>query len=147
MTDKEIMQALRCRARHEKATNEGCKKCPYWAPENLKEWQKLCGWASCKVYQIISDAADAIERLGTENAALREKVPQWISVEDVDRRAPAGQRVIATDGVFVGEAYRTSADSWRRYDDYRLWHDATGRTVTHWMLLPEAPEEGDKADA
>jgi hypothetical protein len=72
MTEKEIVQALRCRARHEKARNEGCKKCPYWATENLEEWQKLCGWASCKVYQIISDAADAIERLTAENAALRE---------------------------------------------------------------------------
>ncbi len=81
MTDKEIVQALRCRARHEKATNEGCKKCPYWATENLEEWQKLCGWASCKVYQIISDAADAIERLLAENAALREK-QRWIPVED-----------------------------------------------------------------
>jgi hypothetical protein len=143
MTEKEIVQALRCRARHEKAVNEGCKKCSYWATENLEEWQKLRGWASCKVYQIISDAADAIERLLAENAALREKVAQWISVKDADRRAPAGKRVIATDGVFVGEAYRTSADSWRRYDDYRLWHDATGHTVTHWMPLPEVPEEGE----
>lgn len=73
MTEKEIVQALRCRARHEKFTNEGCKKCPYWATENLEEWQKLCGWASCKVYQIISDAADAIERLTAENAALRQR--------------------------------------------------------------------------
>lgn len=74
MTEKEIVQALRCRARHEKATNEGCKKCPYWATENLEEWQKLCGWASCKVYQIISDAADAIERLTAENAELRKEI-------------------------------------------------------------------------
>lgn len=76
MTNEEIMQALRCRARHEKATNEGCKKCPYWATENLKEWQKLCGWASCEVYQIISDAADAIERLTAENAELRKEI-EW----------------------------------------------------------------------
>jgi len=76
MTEKEIVQALRCRARHEKATNEGCKKCPYWATENLKEWQKLCGWASCKVYQIISDAADAIESLTAENADLRKEI-EW----------------------------------------------------------------------
>ncbi len=143
MTEKEIVQALRCEARHKTSSNVGCKKCPYWAPEGLEEWQKLHGWTSCKVYQIISDAADAIEQLLSENAALREKVPQWISVEDADRRAPAGQRVIATDGVFVGEAYRTSADSWRRYDDYSLWYDATGRTVTHWMQFPETPEEGD----
>ena len=76
MTEKEIVQALRCRARHEKFTNEGCKKCPYWATENLEEWQKLCGWASCKVYQIISDAADAIERLTAENAELRKEI-EW----------------------------------------------------------------------
>lgn len=76
MTEKEIVQALRCRARHEKARNEGCKKCPYWASENLEEWQKLCGWASCKVYQIISDAADAIERLTAENADLRKEI-EW----------------------------------------------------------------------
>lgn len=76
MTNKEIVQALRCRARHEKATNEGCKKCPYWATENLEEWQKLCGWASCEVYQIISDAADAIERLTAENAELRKEI-EW----------------------------------------------------------------------
>lgn len=74
MTEKEIMQALRCRDRHEKATNEGCKKCPYWAPENLEEWQKLRGWTSCKVYQIISDAADAIERMSAERDALPCKV-------------------------------------------------------------------------
>ena len=73
---KEIVQALRCRARYEKPTNEGCKKCPYWATENLEEWQKLCGWASCKVYQIISDAADAIERLTAENADLGKEI-EW----------------------------------------------------------------------
>ena len=130
MTEKEIVQALRC-------CSYGCvcEKCPSRQDEN------------CIDHVNVSAAAAAIERLVAENAALREKVAQWISVKDADRRAPAGQRVIATDGVFVGEAYRTSADSWRRYDDYRLWHDATGHTVTHWMPLPEVPEEGDKADA
>ena len=126
MTYDEIVQALRC-------CSYGCvcEKCPSRQDEN------------CIDHVNVSAAAAAIERLVAENAALREKVPQWISVKDADRRAPAGQRVIATDGVFVGEAYRTSADSWRRYDDYRLWHDATGRTVTQWMPLPEAPEEGE----
>ena len=73
---KESVQALRCRDRSEKPPNEGCKKCPYWATENLEEWQKLCGWASCKVYQIISDAADAIERLTAENADLGKEI-EW----------------------------------------------------------------------
>ena len=122
MTYDEIVQALRC-------CSYGCvcEICPSRQDENC-------------IDHINVSAAAAIERLVAENAALREKVAQWISVKDADRRAPAGQRVIATDGVFVGEAYRTSADSWRRYDDYRLWHDATGHTVTHWMPMPEVPE-------
>ena len=124
MTEKEIVQALRC-------CSYGCvcEKCPSRQDENC-------------IDHVNVSAAAAIERQVAENAALREKVAQWISVKDADRRAPAGQRVIATDGVFVGEAYRTSADSWRRYDDYRLWHDATGHTVTHWMPLLDLPKEG-----
>ena len=83
------------------------------------------------------------------------KVPQWISVEE--RRPEPGKRVLATDGVFVGEAYRTSADTWRRYDGIAM-RDCLGSVVTHWMPLPgapkfadllrgspEAPEEGEKA--
>ena len=140
MTEKEIVQALRCRARHEKATNEGCKKCPYWATENLEEWQKLCGWASCKVYQIISDAADAIERLTAENAALREKVPQWISVEDrlpevwknEEDGALVNYMIYSPEfGVDIGN-YHAKAERWLCV--------GLPCTVTHWMPLPEAPE-------
>ena len=82
-------------------------------------------------------AASLIERLTAENAALREKVPQWISVEE--RSPEPGKRVLATDGVFVGEAYRTSADTWRRYDGIAM-RDCLGSIVTHWMPLPEAQE-------
>ena len=77
-----------------------------------------------------------------ERDALREKVPQWISVEE--RRPEPGKRVLATDGVFVGEAYRTSADTWRRYDGIAM-RDCLGSIVTHWMPMPDAPEEGGKA--
>ena len=124
MTEQEIVQALRYCSDPNPAA---CNYCQYLQEEHC-------------ILKMAGAALDLIERLTAENAALREKVAQWISVKDADRRAPAGQRVIATDGVFVGEAYRTSADSWRRYDDYRLWHDATGHTVTHWMPLPEVPE-------
>ena len=77
-----------------------------------------------------------------EGDKLREKVPQWISVDD--RHPKPGTRVLATDGVFVGEAYRTSADTWRRYDGIAM-RDCIGSIVTHWMPLPEAPEEEEKA--
>jgi hypothetical protein len=85
-------------------------------------------------------AADLIERLTAENAVLREKVPRWISVDE--RHPKPGTRVLATDGVFVGEAYRTSADTWRRYDGIAM-RDCIGSVVTHWMPLPEAPKFAD----
>ena len=122
MTGKEIVQALRCCK-----FGEPCDRCPVVSDQNCVDVMHKC-------------AADLIERLTAENAALREKVPQWISVEE--RRPEPGKRVLATDGVFVGEAYRTSADTWRRYDGIAM-RDCLGSIVTHWMPLPEAPEEGE----
>ena len=122
MTDQEIAQALRycgsCRGT--------CLECPAHTREG-----------DCM--KLLATSADIIERLTAENAALREKVPQWISVEE--RRPEPGKRVLATDGVFVGEAYRTSADTWRRYDGIAM-RDCLGSVVTHWMPLPVAPEGG-----
>ena len=136
MTDKEIVQALRCCK-----FGVPCEKCP------------VVGNKDC-FYEVNTAAAELIERLTAENAALREKGPRWISVEE--RRPEPGKRVLATDDVFVGEAYRTSADTWRRYDGIAM-RDCLGSIVTHWMPLPsapkfadilrgapEAPEEGDK---
>ena len=85
---------------------------------------------------LIEEQRAQIEKAEAENAALREKVQQWISVEE--RRPEPGKRVLATDGVFVGEAYRTSADTWRRYDGMAM-RDCIGSVVTHWMPLPPVP--------
>lgn len=127
MTGKEIIRALRlCSC---ETSTRNCPNCP------------LSGNDDC-VTDALREAADIIEHLTAENAALWEKVPQWISVDD--RRPKPGTRVLATDGVFVGEAYRTSADTWRRYDGIAM-RDCIGSVVTHWMPLPEAPEEGEKA--
>ena len=68
MTRQEIAQALRCCAEGE------CKGCA------MHEDKQRCQ------ENLLAKAAEAIERLTAENAALREKVPQWISVEE--RRAP-----------------------------------------------------------
>lgn len=66
---------------------------------------------------------------------------KWISI---DGTLPApGTRVLATDGVFVGEAYRTSANTWRRYDGMAM-RDCIGSVVTHWMPLPPVPKEAAK---
>ena len=142
MNYKETIESLRCCF--------GFGVCSDCKAKNMTEEDPLPCKLNCKE-RLGLHAADLIERLTAENAALREKVPQWISVEE--RRPEPGKRVLATDGVFVGEAYRTSADTWRRYDGIAM-RDCLGSIVTHWMPLPEAPkfadilrgapEEGDK---
>ena len=123
MTNKELIQALRC--------GEDANGTPRPEPS---DGEIVC-YDPLKLA-----AADLIERLTAENAVLREKVPRWISVDD--RHPKPGTRVLATDGVFVGEAYRTSADTWRRYDGIAM-RDCIGSVVTHWMPLPEAPKFAD----
>lgn len=151
MTTKEIVRALRLCGK----IDSNCRECKLWGDDRCVE-------------HLAGAAADLIERLTAENAdlrkeiewkdmvialaqrkqaeaeaerdELREKVPQWISVEE--RRPEPGKRVLATDGVFVGEAYRTSADTWRRYDGIAM-RDCLGSIVTHWMPLPEAPKFAD----
>lgn len=124
MTDKEIIRALRICATHK---DKGCGLCPQRKYVRCTE-------------RLADEAITMIERLTAENAVLREKVPRWISVDD--RRPKPGTRVLATDGVFVGEAYRTSADTWRRYDGIAM-RDCIGSVVTNWMPLPETPEVND----
>jgi hypothetical protein len=127
MTDKEIVQALRCCK-----FGEPCDRCPVVSDQNC-------------VNVMHKRAADLIERLTAENAALREKVPQWISVED---RLPEAWKNEEDNtlinymiyspyfGVDIGN-YHKEAGTWLCM--------ALPCTVTHWMPLPEAPEEGDKA--
>ena len=125
MTEKEVVQALRCCAGGE------CKDCA------MHEDKQRCQ------ENLLDKAAEAIERLTAENAAMREKVPQWISVEE--RRPEPGKRVLATDGVFVGEAYRTSADTWRRYDGIAM-RDCSQQD-TEWSPEGQAGQGCDREDS
>ena len=63
--------------------------------------------------------------------------PGWISVED--RLPPEGERVLATDGAFVGEMYINKRGQWQRYNvnDYSL---LMALDILWWMPLPEPPE-------
>ena len=131
MNYKETIESLRCCF--------GFGVCSDCKAKNMTEEDPLPCKLNCKE-RLGLHAADLIERLTAENAALREKVPQWISVEE--RRPEPGKRVLATDGVFVGEAYRTSADTWRRYDGIAM-RDCLGSIVTHWMPLPSVPKFAD----
>ena len=66
---------------------------------------------------------------------------EWVSVEDTV--PDPGERVLATDGIFVGEAYRSSANSWFRHTGFPWRDGVTGRTVGFWMPLPERPKEDE----
>lgn len=125
MTDKEIVQALRCCAEGE------CKDCA------MHEDKQRCQ------ENLLDKAAEAIERLTAENAALREQIPQWISVED---RLPEAWK--DEDGVLVNYMIYTpefGADIGNYHAMAKRWLCmAIPCTVTHWMPLPGAPEEGEK---
>ena len=123
MTDKEIIQALRCCA-----SGESEEECPF---------TKKYGCDGCPKV-----SADLIERLTAENAkaeaerdALREK-KRWISVTEKTPEYDMPQLALNADGEALIANYA-----------YGEWFDTWGQDVevTHWMPLPEATEEGDKA--
>lgn len=117
MTDKKIVQALRrCQF------GAPCARCPAVSYKNCMDEMHKC-------------AADLIERLTAENAALREK-QRWIPV--TERPPEKQQRVIVrckTVGTTVG---------WIMFGEWVTDLGPGCGEVTHWMPLPEAPEEGDK---
>ena len=81
-------------------------------------------------------------RLMVHSAPTLTPPNEWVSVEDAV--PDPGERVLATDGIFVGEAYRTSADSWHRHTGFPWRDGVTGRTVKYWMLLPAPPAKEDQ---
>lgn len=61
---------------------------------------------------------------------------EWISVKNA--LPEPGERVLATNGIVVGEGYVGS--KWLRY--YGVdWQVAFEEPVTHWIPLPEPPKE------
>lgn len=146
MTEKEIVQALRCTSTPGDHTNN-CEQCPYWKKEQLngrlKEKLGTDTWTSCDIDKVGLDAADLIERLTAENAALWEKVPQWISVED---RLPEVWKNEENDVLvnYMIYAPEFGADIGNYHAEAKRWLCmAIPCTVTHWMPLPEAPKFAD----
>ena len=127
MTGKEIVQALRQCA---KSDCSSCGMCPIFPDRECVE-------------HLATAAASLIERLTAENAALREKVPQWISVEDrlpIDRLSKYLVAFRDAGGSIVDMARYFPSDGWT-CDNWEVPQNL----ITHWMTLPGAPEEGGKA--
>ena len=129
MTDKEIIQALRICATHKE---KGCGLCPQRKYVRCTE-------------RLADEAITMIERLTAENAALREKVPEWVNVASRLPEVWKNERTGYLVNYIVYNPYSGA--------DIGNYHKETGNwlcmglpcTVTHWMPLPEAPEEGEKA--
>lgn len=130
MTEKEIVQALRCCAKG-LGHDDACENCKVGEIQDRREYIEFA-------------AANVIERLTAENTALREKVPQWISAEDGPPEAWKSEEdntlinymIYSPDfGVDIGN-YHKEAGTWLCM--------ALPCTVTNWMPLPDAPEEGGK---
>ena len=68
--------------------------------------------------------------------------PKWISVKDrLPLQSDPAQKVLfitKTGGLFIGCYYKATA-----YDQFNGWYSMFVRidNVTHWMPLPEPPEE------
>ena len=121
MTEKEIVQALRCCK-----FGVSCENCPAVGNEDCFD-------------EVNTAAADLIERLTAENAALREKVPQWISVEDrlpIDRLSKYLVAFRDAGGSIVDMARYFPSDGWT-CDNWEVPQNL----ITHWMPLPEPPKE------
>ena len=116
MTGKEIVQALRCCAKG-LGHDDACENCKAGETQNRREYIEFA-------------AANAIERLTAENAALREK-QRWISVTEKTPEYDMPQLALNADGDALIANYA-----------YGEWFDTWGQDVevTHWMPLPDAAE-------
>lgn len=120
MTGQEIVQALRCCAKG-LGHDDACENCKVGEIQDRREYIEFA-------------AANVIERLTAENAALREK-KQWISVTEKTPEYDMPQLALNADGDALIANYA-----------YGEWFDTWGQDVevAHWMPLPEATEEGGK---
>lgn len=65
---------------------------------------------------------------------------EWVSVKD--DTPDQGERVLATDGVFVGEGYINCYGKWRRPNGM-LW-SVFKTEVSHWMPIPAPLKEDNQ---
>ena len=129
--DQELVNALRYLC----PGNFTCARC---------EYKPVCHGDGCA---IIQKAADRIANQSTHIAALqqeieklRAQVPRWIPVEERLPEDPVQKVLIFvphTHGNIVDVGRYLGADGWV----LEGWY-LTQNAVTHWMPLPEPPEEG-----
>ena len=163
MTDKEIVRGLRCCAKG-LGHDDACENCKVGEIQNRRECIEFA--AANAIERLTAEnvvlpdgQVSAIESLLKEiewkdmviSLAQRKQADaeadrdallgKWISVDE--KLPELGTRVIATDGVFVGEAIFARDSRWSGYGGGVL-RDCIGSVVTHWMPLPPVPKEDAK---
>ena len=112
-----------------------CKTCPV----ELQKDESTC------IGVLFKHCIDQIERDQKEIAELREKVPQWISVEDrMPDTVPCDAGTEYSEAVVVWtNGNKAMIAVWDGIDwicPCDFW-EAWGEEITHWMPLPEPPKE------
>lgn len=111
-----------------------CGHCPYEGEPNG------CNrpGGNCKMFDAAMDAAEAIEQLEQRLVEANKTSMRWISVKE--RLPEDGQKIIAAfrdgGGRIVDQARYSNGEF-----DFASWAYVWGDNVTHWMPLPQPPEE------
>lgn len=154
MRDTNLVNALRCVSTA--GGENACEHCSYWKEEEVPEEERpIYGadtWHSCDVDRVGLDGADLIERLTArcaryaEEIAVAQERTRWVPVTE---RLPELQSWGAST-VVLGLIKNENAPSLNKlhdltlcvYCDNGIW-SMPGRyaAITHWMPLPEPPEE------
>ena len=154
MKNEEIVRALRCISTA--GGENACEHCSYWKEEEVPEEERPIYGAdtmhSCDVDRVGLDGADLIERLTdrcaryAEEIAVAQERTRWVPVTE---RLPELQSWGAST-VVLGLIKNENAPSLNKlhdltlcvYCDNGIW-SMPGRyaAITHWMPLPEPPEE------
>lgn len=156
MTNKEIVQELRCCAKG-LGHDDACENCKVGEIQDRREYIEFA-------------AANAIERLTAENAELRKEI-EWKdmvialaqrkqveaeaerdALREKQRWIPVTERFPERDVQVLGwykdnpfSQYRPEVVSWNGNGWVFVYAHRYVTNVTHWMPLPEEPEEGEKA--
>lgn len=121
--NEELIKALMC-IRPEGSENCVNEECPYNLPTVH----------TCNDFQMMTNAADALEALQIENATLKEAA-RWIPITE---KQPKSED--ATNGMI--EVWDNYGPDTMSVDFY--WEFET--SVTHWRRLPEPPK-GEQVNA
>lgn len=159
MTDKEIIQALRLCGK----IDSNCRECKLWGDDRCVE--HLAGAAADIIERLTAENADLRKEIEWKDMviALAQRKQAEAEAErdalwEKQRWIPVTERMPNTIPCNAGTEYSEAVIVWTTGNKAMIavWDgidficptdfwEAWGEEITHWMPLPEAPEEGEKA--